>query len=76
MRLFRDFLALPMVLPDMTIEVTTLTLAFDPLLEGFPNERLRDFAVGREILAVDSFSFVHGWRCPAGSRRWRLTRSL
>ena len=48
------------MLPDMTIEVTTLTLAFDPLLGGFPNERLRDFAVGREMLAVDSFSFVHG----------------
>ena len=44
----------------MTLEVTTLTLAFDPLLEGFPNERLRDFGAGREILAVNSFSFMHG----------------
>ena len=44
----------------MTIEATILTLAFDPLLEGFPNERLRDFLVDREILSVDSFSFVHG----------------
>jgi len=56
----RDFLALPMVFQDMTIEVTTITLAFDPLLEGFPNERLRDFLAGREILAVDSFSFERG----------------
>lgn len=44
----------------MTIEVTTITLAFDPLLEGFPNERLRDLLADREILAVDSFSFERG----------------
>ena len=45
---------------EMAVEVTVLTLAFDPLLEGFPNERLRDFLVGRELLSVDSFSFVQG----------------
>jgi len=44
----------------MALEVSILTLAFDPLLEGFPNERLRDFLVGRELLSVDSFSFVQG----------------
>jgi len=44
----------------MTIAATILTLAFDPLLEGFPNERLRDFLVDRKILSVDSFSFVQG----------------
>ena len=27
----------------MSLDVTTITLAFDPLLEGFPNERLRDY---------------------------------
>ena len=47
-----------MVSQDMRVEVTILTLAFDPLLEGFPNERVRDFLVDREILSVDTFSFV------------------
>ena len=41
----------------MAIEVTTITLAFDPLLEGFPNERLRDYLADRELLSVESFPF-------------------
>jgi hypothetical protein len=33
-----------------SLEVTTLTLPFDPLLGGFPNERLRDYLHERELL--------------------------
>jgi ATP-dependent DNA helicase RecQ len=46
----------------MAIELTILTLAFDPLLEGFPSERVRDFLVDKECLSCDTFSFSHAGR--------------
>lgn len=46
----------------MSLELTILTLPFDPLLEGFSNERVRDFLHGRELVAAESFGFVHAGR--------------
>ena len=37
-----------------------------PLLEGFPNERVRGFLHGRELVSVEAFPFTHAGR-PHGS---------
>ncbi len=42
----------------MDQDVTILTLPFDPHLEGFSNERLRDHLHGRALVRCDSFPFV------------------
>lgn len=44
------------------LETTILTLPFDPLIEGFANERVSDFSHDRELVSVDSFAsfaFTH-----------------
>ena len=51
----------------MQLEVTVLTLPFDPLLEGFPNERVRGVLHGREMVSVEAFPFTH-----AGRPYWSL----
>jgi hypothetical protein len=51
----------------MSLEVTTITLPFDPLLDSFPDERVRDFLADKELLSVESFHFVH-----AGRPYWSL----
>ncbi|GMV41681.1 MAG: hypothetical protein AMXMBFR64_33970 [Myxococcales bacterium] len=43
-------------------EVTILTLPFDPLLDGFPSERIRDYLHGREVVHLSTFPFVHEGR--------------
>ncbi len=52
----------------MSLEVTVLTLPFDPLIEGFSNERIRDCLQGRELVRVETFAFLH-----AGRPYWSLT---
>ena len=43
-------------------ELTVVTLPYDPLVQGFPVERLSDYLHGRDLISYDAFAFNHKGR--------------